>query len=299
MDKLTFPLIRLFIFLFGLLPFRLIYAISDLICLFVFYVIRYRRKIVFKNLRNSFPDKSHKEIHKIERQFYHHFCDIFLESIKAFSMSVNDVIGRYKFLNAGLVDEIYDEGKPIICIAGHYGNWEWAGIAAGNQMKHQPIGFYKPLTNKEIDKFLLKTRVKGRAVLASITKTAETFQVYRNEPVAFYMIADQRPSSSRFAYWMTFLNQDTPVLHGPEKYARIYNYPVVYADVQKLRRGFYTVEFILVEADPKSSKTGEITMKFMHLLEQKITEHPAWYLWSHNRWKFTRPEKKQKQSNPA
>ena len=292
MDKLTFPIIRLFVFLFGLLPFWLIYGLSDLIYFLVFYVIRYRKKVVFKNLANSFPDKGKTEIARIAKQFYHHFCDIFLESLKSFSMSEKDVCNHYRFINPELVNAFYDQGRHVIIIAGHYNNWEWAGIAAGSQMKHIPIGFYKPLSNKEIDNYLQKTRVKGRSILASITKTSETFQVFRDEPVAFYMIADQRPASARLAYWMKFLNQDTPVLHGPEKYARIHDYPVFYSNVQKVRRGFYQLEFILIEADPANSRIGEIAIKFMNTLEQKITEHPQYYLWTHNRWKFTRPQKK-------
>jgi Kdo2-lipid IVA lauroyltransferase/acyltransferase len=291
MDKLTFPIIRFFIFLFGLLPFRFIYLFSDLICLIVHYLIRYRKKVVMKNLRNAFPEKTSKEIRKISRNFYHHFCDVFMESIKSFSMSAEAVKERYIFTNADLVDRFYDQGKPVICVAGHYNNWEWAGGAADSQMKHRPIGFYKPLSNKEINNYLLKTRVKGRSILASINKTAETFQVYRDEPVAFNMIADQRPSSVRFAHWMTFLNQDTPFLNGPEKYARIYNYPVIYVSVQKIKRGYYQVEFILVHDDPVSAKTGEITQKFKSIMEEKIKSDPQYYLWSHDRWKFSRAQK--------
>jgi Kdo2-lipid IVA lauroyltransferase/acyltransferase len=256
----------------------------------VYYIIRYRKKVVVMNLKNSFPEKTTKDISIITRQFYHHFCDVFLESLKSFSMSEKEVCNRYKFINPDLGNKFYDEGKPIIVIAGHFNNWEWGGIAAGTQLKHKPIGFYKPLSNDAIDKYLQKTRVKGRSLLASITKTSETFQVFRNEPAAFYMIADQRPSSLRFAYWMKFLNQDTPVLHGPEKYARIYNYPVFYADIQKVKRGYYEVEFILLNADPKNSKTGEISGKFMNILEEKITVHPQYYLWTHKRWKYTRPQ---------
>jgi len=293
MDKLTFPFIRFSIFLFGLLPFRVIYMISDFVFLVVYYIIRYRKKVVYKNLANSFPEKSKKEINKIAKQFYHHFCDVFMESGKSFSMSGMALCERYRFLNPGWVDALYDQGRPVVCVAGHFNNWEWGGIAAGIQMKHRPLGFYKPLTNKAMNDFLLKSRASGRAILASISKTAETFQAWRDEPVAFYMIADQRPSSVRFAYWMKFLNQDTPVLNGPEKYARIYNYPVIYADVQKVKRGYYTVEFLMVEAEPANSNTGEITRKFMQILEEKIIKTPQYYLWSHNRWKFTRPENKQ------
>jgi Kdo2-lipid IVA lauroyltransferase/acyltransferase len=290
LNKLTFPVVRLFIFLFGLLPFRVIYLISEFVYVLIYYLIRYRKDIVYRNLGNSFPEKSGGEISRIAHGFYHHFSDVMLESIKSFSMSEKAVCERYLFTNTRVMNRFYDEGKCVICVTGHYNNWEWGGIASGLQLKHIPVGFYKPLSNKEIDNYLQKTRVKGRSRLASIVRTAETFQAYREEPAAFYMIADQRPSSARFAYWMNFMNQDTPVLHGPEKYARIYNYPVLYVDVQKISRGRYEVEFILLTEDPSKTKTGEITKKFMEILEQKIRENPQYYLWSHNRWKFTRQD---------
>jgi Kdo2-lipid IVA lauroyltransferase/acyltransferase len=289
MDKLAYFVFRFFVFLFRLLPFRMIYFLADIIFPLLYIVIRYRRKVVRKNLKNSFPEKSEKEIARITRQFYRHFCDVFFESVKSFSMKESAVCERYKFINSELTDRLYEEGRPVICVTGHFNNWEWGGIAAGSQMKHRPVGFYKPLSNKRVDSYVQKKRISGRSLLASITKTAETFQVFRNEPSIFLMIADQRPSSPRLAYWMKFLNQDTPVLHGPEKYARLNNYPIVYADVQKIKRGKYEVEFILIEENPTSSRTGEITKKFMAILEEKVREHPQYYLWSHNRWKFTRP----------
>ena len=193
MNKLSFAVIRVLIFLFGLIPFRVIYGLSDVIFILVFHLIRYRKRIVFKNLRNAFPEKPDVEIDRIARQFYHHFCDVIVESIKSFSMSEETAVGRYKFVNPEVINQFYDQGKSIICIAGHYNNWEWAGLAAGMQMKHRPVGFYKPLSNKEIDAFLMKTRGYGRIILASIAKTAETFQVYKDDLIAYYMIADQRP----------------------------------------------------------------------------------------------------------
>jgi KDO2-lipid IV(A) lauroyltransferase len=139
-----------------------------------------------------------------------------------------------------------------------------------------------------MDNFLRKSRVQGRAVLASITDTVESFKTDWGETPGYYMVADQSPSSSRFAYWVTFLNQDTATLHGPEKYARIYNYPVYYMDVQKIKRGYYSVEFIPLCMDPVTSKNGEITTAFMRLLESKVRENPQYYLWSHRRWKHKR-----------
>ena len=203
-------------------------------------------------------------------------------------MSEDELIRRYKYYGTEFLEEFYRQGKSVICVAGHYGNWEWGGVASSPQLIHKPVGFYKPLSNKYIDDYIQRTRVKGRSRLSSILNTAETFNTDWGEPAIYYMVADQSPSSSRLAYWIDFLNQDTPVLHGPEKYARVHNLPVVFAWVKKIRRGYYTVEFRLLESDPSKTKTGEITTRYMKMLETVIREQPQYYLWSHRRWKLKR-----------
>jgi Kdo2-lipid IVA lauroyltransferase/acyltransferase len=288
MNYLIYLVFRAFIFLFRFIPFRLLFGFADLIFYLVYYLIGYRKQVVFENLRNSFPEKSASEIERIAKAFYHHFADMLIESLKAFTMTEEAVIRRYRFSNMEVVDGLCRQGRPIICIAGHYGNWEWAGIAAGSQMLHKPVGFYKPLSNIYIDRYIQKTRVQGRSKLASIVKTAETFKTDWGEPAAFYMVADQSPSSTRLAYWVNFLNQDTAVLHGPEKYARIHNMPVVFVSANKVKRGFYSVDFTVLEGQPGQTKTGEITQRFMHMLEEVIKANPEYYLWSHRRWKLKR-----------
>ncbi len=288
MDYLIFLVFRSFVFIFRFLPFRLLYGFGDLVYYIVFYILPYRKNVVLSNLRNSFPGKSEAEVIRIAKGFYHHFADMLIESLKAFTMTEEAVMKRYTFNHTASVDEFYKAGKPVICVAGHYGNWEWAGIAAGRQMLHKPVGFYKPLSNRYIDSFIQKTRVRGRSSLASIVKTSETFNTDYGEPAAFYMVADQSPSSARLAYWVNFLNQDTAVLHGPEKYSRVHNFPVFFASIKKIRRGYYSIDFNLLEAEPNQTKTGEITGRFMKMLEDIITENPEYYLWSHRRWKLKR-----------
>lgn len=288
MDYLTYLVFRAFILLFRFIPFRLLFGFADFIFYVVYYIARYRKNVVFENLRNSFPEKSEPEIRRIANKFYRHFADMLIESMKAFTMTEDAVIARYKFINTESVDNLYKNGQSIICIAGHYGNWEWAGIASGSQMLHKPVGFYKPLSNIYIDRYVQDTRVQGRSNLASIVKTAETFKTDWGEPSAFYMVADQSPASARLAFWVNFLHQETAVLHGPEKYARIHNLPVVFASVNKVKRGYYTVEFKTLELEPNQTKTGEITRRFMKMLEEVIVANPEYYLWSHRRWKLKR-----------
>ncbi|MCK9422451.1 MAG: lysophospholipid acyltransferase family protein [Bacteroidales bacterium] len=290
MDRIVYLIFRFFIFIFRIIPFRALYCFSDLVYLVVYYVVGYRKKVVFANLKNSFPEKSVGEINRIARGFYHHFADLAIESLKAFTMNEQAVVKRYQYTNLAFLDALYREGKSVICVAGHYGNWEWGGIATGTQMLHKPVGFYKPLSNKYVDAYIRRTRVQGRSVLASITHTAETFLTDWREPAIFYMVADQSPSSPRLAHWVNFLNQDTATLHGPEKYARMYNIPVVFACIKKVKRGNYSVGFEMLEPNPVSTKTGEITVRYMQMLEAEIKAQPEYYLWSHRRWKLTRKQ---------
>jgi KDO2-lipid IV(A) lauroyltransferase len=290
MDYLLYLLFRGFVIIFRVIPFGMLFGFSNFFYFLAFHVTGYRKKVVYANLRNSFPEKSGEEIEAIARGFYHHFADMLVESLKAFTMPEQEVVSRYRFHNTGFLEELYREGKPVIVVAGHYGNWEWAGIAAGTQMLHIPVGFYKPLTNRHIDKYIRKTRVRGRSRLASITRTAETFKTDYGGPAAFYMVADQSPSSNRLAYWVDFMNQDTAALHGPEKYARLSGFPVAFAVARKVKRGRYDVFFTMLEPEPGKTKTGEITHRFMKMLEEEIRRAPQYYLWSHRRWKLSRPE---------
>jgi KDO2-lipid IV(A) lauroyltransferase len=264
----------------------LLYLFSDITFLFLFYLIGYRKKVVYENLVNSFPEKSQQEINVIAKDFYRHLTDIFCESLKAFTLTEFEVVKRFRIKPSSFLDTVYQRGQSVIVVAGHYNNWEWPGIAAGMQLAHKPVGFYKPLANPYVDAYVKKTRVQGRSALVSITDTATVFKTDWHEPAGFYMIADQSPSNARLAYWVRFLNQDTATLHGPEKYARIYNMPVVYFDVQKISRGNYEAEFVLLCENPAETNTGEITAKFMSMLEERIRQKPQYYLWSHRRWKL-------------
>jgi KDO2-lipid IV(A) lauroyltransferase len=288
MKFLTFILLKAFIFLFSIIPFRLLNFFSDGVYFILYPLSGYRKKVVKQNIRNSFPEKDEHQVGLIVGKFYHHLCDLLVESIKAFSMPEDEVVRRYSYENTGFLDDLYREGKSVLCVAGHYNNWEWAGIASGTQLMHRPVGFYKPLSNKSVDAFVQKTRVRGRSLLASITNTSAVFLKDYGEPAIFYMVADQSPSSVRLAYWMQFLNQDTAVLHGPEKYARIHNMPVVFAYPQKIKRGYYRVKFSMLVEDPSKTEPGEISRIYMNTLEKIIRENPEFYLWSHRRWKLKR-----------
>ena len=276
------------------MPFGLAYFFADLSYVIGYHLVGYRKKVVYTNLRKSFPGKTEKEYKTIAKGFYHHFGDMIIESLKSFTMTEAQIVERYKYVRKEELDQCYREGRQTICVAGHYANWEWGGIASGTQLLHRPVGFYKPLSNKYIDAYTTRTRVQGRSVLVSITDTRAVFETDWGEPAIFYMIADQSPTTHRLAHWLTFLNQETAVLHGPEKYARVLNLPVFYAWIKPVKRGYYTVDFIPLSIEPKDTKTGEISAMFMKILEDQIKENPRYYLWSHRRWKIQKPEKNEK-----
>jgi KDO2-lipid IV(A) lauroyltransferase len=289
MKRVTYILFLFFIYAFSFTPFRILYVFSDYILFpFFFYIYRYRRKIILQNLQHSFPEKSPEELRRIMRAFYHHFCDLLVEGVKAFSMSEKQVLERYKLMNPEFLAPYAAEKKSVIAVLGHYNNWEWGSIAAGLQLTHLPVALYKPLSNKLIDNYIERTRAKGGTILLSIFQTTHSFEKYRDIPAIFLMVADQSPSHTEKSIWVPFLNQDTPVLHGPEKHARLSNLPVVFIDVQKIKRGFYQATLRALVEDPQNTADGEITSRYMQALEAQIRKRPEFWLWSHNRWKHKR-----------
>lgn len=254
----------------------------------MYYLARYRRKVVRKNLELSFPEKSSGEIITLEKKFYHHLCDIMLESLKAFSMNDKEMISRYWITNPELINDYFLKEKSVIVVTGHYNNWEWGSIAACLQLKHHPIGFYKPIKNECIDNYMRGNRERNGAKVVSITKTSESFQLYKSEPALFLMVADQSPSKIELAHWRPFLNRETAFLHGPEKHARLNNLPVVYAGINKVKRGYYSVAFQLLTENPAEVPEEGITGLFAEALEKTIRRQPEYWLWSHKRWKHER-----------
>ncbi len=285
---ISFLFLRLMIILLGIMPFRIMYLFSDFVYLILYHVIGYRRKVVFANLSKSFPEKSTVEIKELEKKFYHHLCDISLESIKGFSMSPKEIIRRHKILNPELANHFFDRKLSVISVPGHYNNWEWGSLSPGLQLKYPIVGFYKPMSNKRVDAFAKRHRAKFNTKLASIKETAVTFDELSGTLYAYIMASDQSPTNLNACYWIDFLNQDTAWLHGPEKYARKYNWPVIYVDIRKVKRGFYELELVTLTEDPASLPEGEITRLYVQYLEKSILTEPAYWLWSHRRWKHSR-----------
>lgn len=257
----------------------------------MWYLIPYRKQVVITNLKKSFPEKSESEIQKIAKDFYHHFCDIGVETIKTFSISEQELRKRFPIKNQEVLDNLYREKRSIVGITGHYGNWEWAALAISLYAPHKTMGIYKPLKNKFWNKTISNSRGKFGLHLVPIKKSKRFFEENKNTPIFSGFIADQRPGNIRSCYWTNFLNQDTPVYPGPEKTAKVYNHAVLYGKIKRIKRGYYELEFEEITQTPQNTKPGFISEKHTNIIEQIIKKDPAYWLWTHKRWKKSRPSK--------
>ena len=271
----------------SLLPYPLLYLLSDIIFLIMYRVIGYRKKVVFTNLKNSFPNKSKQELKKIMSDFYRHLCDIIMESVKGFTISEKQLRKRLIIKNPEFSNYFADKGQSIIFVGGHYNNWEICAQAFAMYSNHKCIGIYKPLSNAFINDKIYTSRSKYGMHLISMKQTKKSFED-GDEPKAIVFGSDQNPANPKRAHWVQFLNQDTGVLFGVERYAKEYDWPVVFVSISKAKRGYYEVEYSLVTDKPNKEPHGKITEDFTKRLEQDIINQPQYWLWSHKRWKHKR-----------
>lgn len=283
---LNYLITRLFIESFRLIPFWLLYGISDVSRFLLFKVFKYRKKVIYDNLTKAFPEKSSKEIKAIANKFYKNFMDVLLEGFKGMTMSRKSVIKRYKLLNPELLDPYYEQGKNIICLGGHYTNWEW-GVSIDMHMKHDSVTVYKAVKNQYLNKFIRESRSRWGMKQISMEKTRTIFNNI-NKPKFIVLIADQSPSLTHLAIWTEFMGRDTPCIHGPEAYGKKFNYPLIFIDFQRVKRGYYTAELSLLAEEPASLEKTEITKRYMSKLEEVIRKKPEGWLWTHKRWKHKR-----------
>lgn len=274
--------------LFSLLPLRALYLLADIGFVLVFYVARYRRRLVRTNLAKCFPDKDKRERHEIERRFYHHFCNIFVETIKTISMSEEEMARRFVFENGEILDRYYEQGKSLIITLGHFGNWEWITFA---QMARKPLhpefksySVYHELEGSAMDKFYLRLRSRSKSVLVPRDKLLRALVQQRKtgEPAMFCFIADQGPLNEAITFWMKWLNRETAPIIGPEKIARQTGFDILYIDVEVVRKGYYKARFVPL---PLGERPYDFTRDYMRHMEQTILRKPEYWLWSHNRWK--------------
>ena len=284
MQTIGFYIAYGFLWLITLIPLRILYGLSDFVFVVLFYLIPYRKKLVIKNLKNSFPEKNDKEIKLIARKFFHHFCDNFLESFALIHMSKKEIRRRFIIQNPEILDEFLARDQHLIAVSGHQCTWDWfAGFPFYSQ--YRLMALYKPLHNKYYDVLFKKLREKFGSHTIANTHAVKVMLSYDGPPSIFWFIADQRPLRKDIRYWTTFMNQDSPVFMGVEKIAAKTNFPVIYFYMRKVKRGHYSAEIIILCDNPKAAKPNEVTELHVRILEQNIKEQPECYLWSHNRWK--------------
>lgn len=282
---LTYPLI----FLIVNSPFWLLYRLSDVLYVFLYYIFGYRKEVVLKNLKNSFPEKTDTEIKTICKDSYKYLCDLIVETLKTVGWNETQARSRFKLNNKELIERLHKENKSFLIVLGHYGNWEWAGPCFSLNCDHQLFVIYQPLSNTFFDKMFVKARTKFGTKIVPRKETLKSIIGNRNTLNAPALIADQAPVPVKNALWMTFLNQPTAVFNGPEKIAKKMNYPVVYMDIQRIKRGKYELTPILLFENSKDTADNEITIGFNRKLEESILQQPATWLWSHKRWKHKPP----------
>lgn len=286
MQAVFFYLAYPFIYILALLPFGILYRISD----FLYHILAfsgYRSDVVLTNLRNAFPDKSEAEVVALKNSFYRYLCDLILETLKTLRMTEAEARERCLFQKPEWLDQLYKEGKSFIIVMGHYGNWEWAGPGFTLNTPFQLVVIYRPLTNVYFEKMLTSMRTRFGTRIAKENDTLRAMVANRKEITATALIADQT-ASPLGSHWMTFLHQDTPVHLGPEKLAKKFNYPVVFMNVKRPKRGYYEVVPELLFDKPQEANDNEILEKFMKRLESEIKINPSIWLWSHKRWKHKR-----------
>ncbi|MFM7328241.1 MAG: lysophospholipid acyltransferase family protein [Bacteroidota bacterium] len=274
----------------SVLPFSVLYRVSDVLYLIMVYIIRYRGKVVTGNIRRCFPELKPVEQEAIIREFYRHFCDLLVESFKLFNISESALRERLVFENPEELNKYFREGRSVIIAGGHYNNWEALAVACQLYMDHQAVALYKPLASKWFDRKMQETRGRYGLILVPIQKTREWFENWQGKPTGIIFGMDQSPSKVARSHWMTFLGQETAVIFGTEKYSREFNQPVVYGGIHKTSRGHYSVRFETVTDTTTPMAHGEIVERTMKLLERDILTAPAYWLWSHRRWKHRKPE---------
>lgn len=276
------------IWLLHLLPEWILFRISDFLYALMYYVAGYRKRVVFDNLHKAFPEYDRKQIRLIAKKFYHHFCDVILESAIYHFYSRQKAMNRISYRNPDLLNELYAKGKMVMAVTGHYGNWEYLNTLP--LASDYPVAaIYKPLNIKQFDGMMKQNRTRFGVMVTPMEKIArKLIKHYKeNDPVMTINLADQRPMFQNIQYWTEFMGLQTPLYLGTEKLARKLDAAVVFLKIRKVKRGRYEVDIELICEDPNSLEPYELTNRHVKILEDLIRDEPQYWLWSHRRWKHS------------
>ena len=275
------------LYLVSRLPFALVYTLSDLLCFIIHRLVGYRKEIVRSNIKRALPHYSEAEYKRIEKEFYRHFCDIFLEIIKSMGMTKEEMLTRFQVKNIEVLTQFEQEKRSVFILCGHYASWEWM-MSLGNRMKHTGYGIYRPIRNPYFNRLIQRIRSRHNAFMIPQQEAAEIIRTREsiNECGVYGFASDQSPRPTPKTYWRTFMGTEVPVYTGAERLARELNIPLVYGEINRVKRGFYEVEFKLLSAQPKTTEVNEITDRYTDWLETQISQDPTQYMWSHRRFKY-------------
>jgi len=285
MQTLTANIAIAFFKLLALVPFSFLYIKSSSLAFVLNRIVRYRRLVIDSNLKRCFPEKSQSQLNSIRNRFYLNLSDILLEGLKGLHLSSESIYKRYHVLNPEILDSYFQSGQSVICLASHYANWEWGVLAVDRQIKHQAISIYKSLSNSKLDGYMLKQRQRFGMMLYPMEQTRQAFEYASVHPSAIILAADQSPSDTSKSILAHFFDETIGFIHGPEAYFLKTKTPVVYFDVQRVKRGYYTLEIKLLSDALTSDSPGVLTQAYASTLENIIRKKPQDWLWSHKRWK--------------
>lgn len=285
MQLLVFILAYPLIWLISILPHRLFYSFSNFIYFLLYRVVGYRKKVVGSNLSLVFPKKPKEELLQIEKEFYKHLCDSFLEMVKTMNLSKTDIKKKYNIKNIEVIQEI-EKDKSILIVCSHYANWEW-NMSINNYVTSKGYAVYTKISNKYFDNWSKKVRARWNTEMITQQETVKTIVKNKRDNIKgiFGMVSDQSPQVSRAQYWSNFMGIKVPIINGAETLARKMDLAVVFLKVSKVKRGYYEAEFTPITTAAKTTEKNEITDTFLKLAEAQIYEKPQYYLWTHKRWK--------------
>lgn len=286
MQFIVFILVYPIIWLISLLPLRILYVFSDFIFFFIYHIFGYRKKVVFDNLKLAFPEKSDSELKGIQKKFFHHFVDIFIEMIKSFTISEKEIIKRYRFSNIEVINDVEKKGKSIILMGSHYGNWEWV-ITLNKFISFEGFAAYTKINNKYFDKKIRETRERLGANFVETFKFVPFIESNKkNKVLSIYgLLSDQSPQLHKAKYFSKFMGVKVPIHTGAEFQGKKHDLAIVMIKTKKLKRGYYDTTFKVLAQNPNDFKDNEITDLFLRELENQIREKPEFYFWTHKRWK--------------
>ena len=282
-------ILRPIIFLFSHLPFSVLYFFSrNFLYPLLYFVVKYRKKVVSNNLRNSFPEKSNAELDKIESDFYKYLADMFVETIKSFTISEKELLERIKLENTDILLPFFEQNRSVVLTLGHIGNYELIAKAMPFYLKHLVLIPYHKMSNDFFNNLFYESRISTGAVFFPTFDTFAFLKKDYGKPFVLALANDQSAPPTK-SFWAKFLNQDTTFFVGTEKIAKQLNLPVVFAHVTVPQKGHYTMTFELITEEPKAQDEGFIMTKHAEMLEQDIINDPKYWLWTHKRWKHKMP----------